>query len=259
MNLGTPKIPGIVAAFQSWISAITDRINSLMGSGSTANRPTKFLWVGRPYFNTDTGAEEWWDGAAWVSGGGGSGAPTGAQYVTMALSGSLSAERVLTAGTNITITDGGANGPVTIDAASGAPTNASYLTLALNGSLSAERVLTAGTNITFVDTGANGTLTINASGGGSTASGTATLDFGGSPSSETDVASVTVADAGVGASSEIVATVQYAATADHTADESLITPIHLVVGNVSAGVGFDILGYCFEQAWGKYSIAWVRS
>lgn len=45
---------------------------------------------------------------------GGSGAPVGAQYVVMALDGTLTAERVLTAGFDITITDGGANGPVTI-------------------------------------------------------------------------------------------------------------------------------------------------
>jgi len=116
VNLGTPKIPGIVAAFQSWISAITDRINSLMGSGSTANRPTKFLWVGRPYFNTDTGAEEWWDGASWVSGGGGGGgAPTTSQYVVMALDAALSAERKLAVSLPITLTDGGANNNATLD------------------------------------------------------------------------------------------------------------------------------------------------
>lgn len=42
------------------------------------------------------------------------GAPTGAQYVTLATHASLSAERVLTQGTGITVTDGGANGAVTI-------------------------------------------------------------------------------------------------------------------------------------------------
>jgi hypothetical protein len=45
---------------------------------------------------------------------GSSGAPTGAQYVVLALNGSLTAERVLTAGEGITITDGGANGNVTV-------------------------------------------------------------------------------------------------------------------------------------------------
>lgn len=45
---------------------------------------------------------------------GSAGAPVGAQYVVMALDATLTSERVLTAGNDITITDGGANGPVTI-------------------------------------------------------------------------------------------------------------------------------------------------
>lgn len=49
-------------------------------------------------------------------GGGGGGAPVGAAYVTMSLDGTLTAERVLTAGPGIGIVDGGANGPVTISA-----------------------------------------------------------------------------------------------------------------------------------------------
>ena len=60
-----------------------------------------------------------WDG--FLTGGGGSGgAPTDAEYVVMALNGTLTNERKLTAGTNITITDGGAGGNVTITAAGGA-------------------------------------------------------------------------------------------------------------------------------------------
>lgn len=48
--------------------------------------------------------------------GGTGGAPTDAQYVTLAVDASLSAERVLTAGDGISLTDGGANGNLTIDA-----------------------------------------------------------------------------------------------------------------------------------------------
>ena len=44
----------------------------------------------------------------------GGGAPTDAQYVTLALDGDLSAERVLAASTGIHIVDGGANGNVTV-------------------------------------------------------------------------------------------------------------------------------------------------
>jgi hypothetical protein len=53
-----------------------------------------------------------WDG--FLSGGGGGGAPTDAEYVVMSLNGTLTNERVLTAGTGINITDGGAGGNVTI-------------------------------------------------------------------------------------------------------------------------------------------------
>jgi len=55
-----------------------------------------------------------------VSGSSGSGgAPTDASYVVMGLNGTLSAERVLTAGTDINIADGGAGGNVTVSIPTG--------------------------------------------------------------------------------------------------------------------------------------------
>ena len=48
-----------------------------------------------------------------IAGGGGGGAPTDAQYVTLATDGDLSDERVLTAGTGMVFTDAGAGGAVT--------------------------------------------------------------------------------------------------------------------------------------------------
>lgn len=47
-------------------------------------------------------------------GGGGGGAPTNASYITLALNGALTAERVLTAGAGIAFVDTGANGTLTI-------------------------------------------------------------------------------------------------------------------------------------------------
>jgi hypothetical protein len=44
------------------------------------------------------------------------GAPTGAQYVTLATDAGLSAERVLTAGNGVTLSDAGANGAITVAA-----------------------------------------------------------------------------------------------------------------------------------------------
>jgi hypothetical protein len=64
------------------------------------------------------------DGAGGISfsstcGSGGSGtAPVGASYLTLGLDGTLTNERVLTAGSNISITDGGANGNLTVNVVS---------------------------------------------------------------------------------------------------------------------------------------------
>lgn len=39
---------------------------SLTQSGTTANRPTKLLWTGRPYFDTTLGKPIWYKTAGWV-------------------------------------------------------------------------------------------------------------------------------------------------------------------------------------------------
>jgi hypothetical protein len=57
-------------------------------------------------------------------GGGGGGAPTDASYVTLSTNAALTDERVLTAGTGISITDGGAGSTVTIAATGAPPTGA---------------------------------------------------------------------------------------------------------------------------------------
>ena len=62
-----------------------------------------------------------WAPASGTAGSGG-GAPLDAQYVTLALAGGLSDERVLVVGTGLQLTDGGANSNVTVDA-SGATTS----------------------------------------------------------------------------------------------------------------------------------------
>jgi hypothetical protein len=90
-------------------------------------------------------------------GGGGGGAPTGALYVTLATNASLTDERVLTAGSGISIVDGGAGSTVTISTTNGtgADPNAQYLVLSSTGSLNNERTFTAGTGLTGTDGGAN--------------------------------------------------------------------------------------------------------
>ena len=183
-----------------WFRKVTDTCNALRQSGTTAQRPTVGLWIGRPYFDTTLGYEVFYDGSTWVGGsGGGGGAPTGAQYVTLATDATLTAERVLTAGAGISITDGGAGGPVTIASTvtAGAPAGAQYVTLATNASLSAERVLTAGAGISITDGGANGPVTVAA-----TASyATAYVDFGATPGTRL---TATVVDAAVTTSSIVL-------------------------------------------------------
>jgi len=95
--------------------------------------------------------------------GGGGGAPVDAQYLVSAAHGTLSAERVLTAGAGITLTPGAGTLTVASTVTGGAPTTAQYLTLASDSNLANERVLTAGTGITLTDGGAGGPLTISSS------------------------------------------------------------------------------------------------
>lgn len=91
-------------------------------------------------------------------------APVNALYVTLSTDGTLTNERVLTAGTGIALVDGGAGGTITINnTASGAPGTAQYLTLALDGSLTNERRFVAGTGLSAVDGGAGGDYTLSLS------------------------------------------------------------------------------------------------
>jgi len=97
--------------------------------------------------------------------GSGSGAASNAPYVTYDTSADLSAERVLTAGNNVTI-DTSVAGQVILNAqatGSGAPTTCSYITVSNETSLSNERILTAANGITIVDNGANSTIDVGIS------------------------------------------------------------------------------------------------
>lgn len=80
-------------------------------------------------------------------------------FVTIGTSGAVANERVLTAGTGITIADGGAGGNVTISASGGAPVGATYICFTSDPTLTNERVLVASTNITF-DSSVAGQLSI---------------------------------------------------------------------------------------------------
>lgn len=42
-------------SWKQWFSQVSVTVNAARQSGSTADRPTRVLWVGRRYFDTDLG------------------------------------------------------------------------------------------------------------------------------------------------------------------------------------------------------------
>ena len=77
--------------------------------------PTKSCGPGTAIQSFDLGVAA----APTCVGVGGGGAPTDASYVVIGLNGTLTAERVLTAGAGLTLTDGGANGNATLNVGAG--------------------------------------------------------------------------------------------------------------------------------------------
>lgn len=50
----------------TWAATTSALLTALAASGTTANRPTTFLFTGRPYFDTTLGQPIWYDGSQWV-------------------------------------------------------------------------------------------------------------------------------------------------------------------------------------------------
>lgn len=116
----------------------------------------------------------------------GSGAPIDATYVVMSANATLTNERVLTAGSGITIVDGGANGPVTINA-----TNVSTSVVFITNNIFNVPATVSGILVYAVGGGGGGWGTISgstASGGG----GGAAEEGAGVPMSVTPGGTVTV-------------------------------------------------------------------
>jgi hypothetical protein len=49
----------ITPAWAQWITRVHAAVSALYQSGTTANRPTALLWVGRPYFDTTLNKPVW--------------------------------------------------------------------------------------------------------------------------------------------------------------------------------------------------------
>lgn len=197
---------------------------------------------------------------------GSGGAPTDAEYLVGALNGSLTQERLVTNTTTISwdvTTPGQAKAnliqSVDID------NNARVAVAKNSGATVGTRRklnLVEGTNVTLTvsDDVANEKVdvTIAASGGGGGTTGTAVLDFGADWAGE---ATVAVLSTGVGVGSIPQAWVDglAAATADHSVDEHLLTPLTIVCRDKNVGVGFTIhaaASLAVEGAYGKYNLAW---
>lgn len=55
-----------VPTWLKWFSDADKLLTALKGSGTTAQRPTSFLYVGRPYFDTTLGKPIWYESPGWV-------------------------------------------------------------------------------------------------------------------------------------------------------------------------------------------------
>lgn len=56
--------------WRNYFGAVTNILTAVTGSGTTANRPTKLLWVGRGYFDTSLGIPIFYNGTVWINSAG---------------------------------------------------------------------------------------------------------------------------------------------------------------------------------------------
>lgn len=56
----------VAQGWAEFFSNVFMLLAALTGSGTTVNRPTKFLFLGRPYFDSTLGFPVWWNGTIWV-------------------------------------------------------------------------------------------------------------------------------------------------------------------------------------------------
>lgn len=59
---------GLIASrpWVSWASTVSALLTALASSGTTAQRPTEFLFTGRTFFDTSLGKPVWYSGSGWV-------------------------------------------------------------------------------------------------------------------------------------------------------------------------------------------------
>lgn len=177
---------GTVATISgSTFTGVTTHASGLSGSLTRLADGTSYLVAG-PNVTIVSAS----NGSVTISstgGGGGSGDPN-ASYVVLSTTGSLSSERVLSAGTGLSLTDAGAGGNVTLSVndsivatVSGSTfTGAVKFNQGLSGSLTrlidGSSYLAAGANVT-ITSASNGQVTISSSGGGTPAGSDTEIQF----------------------------------------------------------------------------------
>lgn len=112
--------------------------------------------------------------------------------------------------------------------------------------------------LAFSDIVKAGVSAFAAGGGGSAATvGTAVVDFG----AGADTASVVITgQAGITATSFVMADLAAIATADHSADEHVIEPIVVTPGAIVPGAGFTIFARTGNvEVFGKWTVKWMWS
>ena len=92
-------------------------------------------------------------------------------------------------------------------------------------------------------------------GGGLNMKGTATIDFGATPG--TNVIVTTVADANVTSLSTVTVFMGAESTASHNAVEHSVVPIKFTVGNIVAGVSFDITSVSDWRLDGTFTVNYL--
>ena len=89
------------------------------------------------------------------------------------------------------------------------------------------------------------------------ATGQATLDFGAAPGTGAVEVAVTGQAAIIAGTSYAEAWMMADSTADHNAEEHMLVPIRLTVGNVTTGVGFTIYARTEWRLSGTFNVRWV--
>lgn len=168
----------VVPVWDQWFNRIQSVSSAAQQSGTTANRPTSGLWIGRRYFDTTLNAPVWVQSVrptVWVTAGGGGGGPVAdGDYGDVTVSG---------IGTIWTID----NDVVTYAKMQNVSTNNRLLGRATGGAGDVEEI-TLGTNLSFTGT------TLNAAGGAGATWTEVEIDFGVTPVYD---ATFTITDAAI--------------------------------------------------------------